>query len=151
MLILHMTKILPRYSQHSSNLMLISWFDTLEFNRLLRSNNKMYDDAVFADRFRYELAMFWIRVLTGLSRHLHAHVGCEIDTAKIIAAFCLISYCLHDFIRLNSIVCHDQRARCTLMSFSMIDSVINWFMSEVCILIGLFRLLDTDIAYEMAI
>ena len=85
----------------------------------------MYDDAVFADRFRYQLTMFGIRVLIGLSRFLHAHVAYEIDTAKIIAAFGRISYCLHDLIRLNSIVCHVQTTRSTMMWLWMIDSDIN--------------------------
>ena len=47
----------------------------------------MYDDAFFADRFRYQLTMFGIRVLIWLSRLLHAHIAYGIDTAKIIAAF----------------------------------------------------------------
>ena len=66
----------------------------------------MYDDAVFADRFRYQLAMFGVRVLIGLSRLLHDHIAYETDGAKVDAAFCRISYCLHDLIGLNSIVCH---------------------------------------------
>ena len=57
----------------------------------------MFDGAVFADRFRYQLTMFGIRVLIGLSRTLHAHIAYEIDTSKIIAAFIRISYCLHGF------------------------------------------------------
>ena len=52
----------------------------------------MYDDAVFPDRFRYQLTMFGIRVLIGLSRLLHAHIADGIDTAKIIAVFFRISY-----------------------------------------------------------
>ena len=103
----------------------LACFDTVEFNRLPCSNNEMYDDAVFADRFRYQLTMFEILVLIGLSRLLHAHIAYETDTGKIIAAFCRISYCLHDFIRLNPIVCHVQTTRCTMMWFSMIDSDIN--------------------------
>ena len=87
----------------------------------------------------------------GLSRLLYAHIGYETNGAKMIKAFCRISYCLHDLIRLNSIVCHVQRARCTMMWFSMIDSHINLLMFEVCVLIGLFQLHDTDIAYEVAI
>ena len=68
----------------------------------------IYDDAVFSDRFRYQLAMFGIRVLIGLSRLRHAHIAYETDYVKIIAAFCRISYCLYDLIRMNSIVCHVQ-------------------------------------------
>ena len=51
----------------------------------------MYDDAVFADRFRYQLSMFGIRLLIGLSRLIHARVAYETDGAEIIAAFCRIS------------------------------------------------------------
>ena len=36
-------------------------------------------------------------------RFLHAHIACDIDTAKMIAAFCRISYCLYDFIMFISI------------------------------------------------
>ena len=53
----------------------------------------MYDDAVFADRFRYQLTMFEIREVIGLSRLVHANIAYEIDTAKIVAAFFRIFYC----------------------------------------------------------
>ena len=85
----------------------------------------MYDYAGFADRFRYQLTMFGIGLLIGLSRLIHAHVAYETDGAKIISAFCRISYCLHDLIRLNSIVGQVERARCMMMWFSMMDSDIN--------------------------
>ena len=104
----------------------LAWFDTVEFNCMPCPNNEMYDDAVFANQFRYQLTMFGIRVLIDLSRHLHPHITYDIDTANIMAAFCQISYCLHDLIRLNSIVCHVQTTRCTMMWFSMIVSEINW-------------------------
>ena len=52
----------------------------------------MYYDADFADRFRYELTMFLIRVFIGLSRLINAHIAYEIDTAKIIAEFFRIYY-----------------------------------------------------------
>ena len=106
------------------NVLLFAWFDTIEFNRLPCSNNKIYDDAVFAIRFRYQLAIFGIRVLIWLSRLLHAHIEYELDTDKIIAAFFQNSCCLLDFIRLNSIVCHDQTTRYTIMQLSQIDSAI---------------------------
>ena len=76
----------------------LAWSDTVEFNRLPCPNNKIYDDAVFADRFRYQLTMCGIRVLIWLSRLPHAHIACEIDTDKIIASFfefpfvCMILY-----------------------------------------------------------
>ena len=133
------------------NFLLFAWFDTLEFNRLPCSNNKIYDDADFADRFRYQLAMFGIMVLTWLSWLLHAHIAYITDGAKIIAAFCRISYCLHDFIRLNSIVGNVQTTRCTMIWFSMIDSDINWLCLNCVYFTGLSRLLDTHIAYDIAI
>ena len=52
----------------------------------------MYDDAISADRFRYQLTMFGIGLLIGLSRLLHTYIAYEIGTAKIIAAFIQISY-----------------------------------------------------------
>ena len=69
----------------------------------------------FADRIRYRLTMFWNGVLIGISRLRHAHIAYDLDTAKIIAAFCRISYCLHDILRLNSIACRFQTTRCMMM------------------------------------
>ena len=142
-----------RYCQNYRSILptflLLAWFNTLEFNRLPCSNNKIYDDADLADRFHYQLTMFGIRVLIGLSRLIHAHIAYETYGAKVIAALCRLSYCLHDFIPLNSIVGHVQRTRCTMMWFLVIDSDINWLMFEVCILIGLSRLIGTHIAYEI--
>ena len=77
----------------------------------------MYDDAVFAVRFRYQLTIFGIRVLIGLSRLLRAYISYEIDTAKIIAAYFRISFCLHDVIRLNSVIYHVQITRYSMMQF----------------------------------
>ena len=85
----------------------------------------MYDDAVFADRFRCHLTMFGIAVLIGLSRLIHTRIACEIDTAKIIAAIFRISYRLHDLKRLNSIVSHVQTTKCTMIRISLFDSSIN--------------------------
>ena len=107
------------------NFLLLASFDTVEFNRLPCSKNKKNNDAVFGDRFRYELGMFRFRLWIGLSQRLDAHIAYEIDTAKIIATFLRISYCLHHLICLNSIVLHVQTARCTTMRFSLIDSAIN--------------------------
>ena len=133
------------------NFFLFAWFDTLEFNRLPWSNNKIYDDADFADRFRYQLAMFGIRVLIWLSWLLHAHIAYISDGANIIAAFCRISYCLHDFMRLNSIVGDVQTPN---IYDDMVFNDRFWYrltMLEVWIFTGLSRLLDTHIAYEIAI
>ena len=104
--------------------------ETVEFNRLPCPNNEMYDDAVFANRFHYQLTMFGIRVLIWLSWFCHAHIACVINTDKIAAAFFRISYCLLDLIRMNSIVCHDQTTRYTMMQFSLIDSAIIWLCLE---------------------
>ena len=124
----------------------LSWFDTVEFNRLLCPDNEMCDDAVFTGRIRYELTMFGIHVLIGLSRLLHALIAYEIETSNIIAAFCRIAYCLHDLIRLSSIVCHVQTTRCTMMWLSMIDFDINWLWLKCA-----YLFLDTHIACEVAI
>ena len=59
------------------NFLLFAWFDTIEFNRLPWSNNKMYNDAVFADRFRYQLTMFENPLLIGLSRLRDTHIAYE--------------------------------------------------------------------------
>ena len=104
----------------------LAWFGTVEFIRLPCPMHEMYDDAVFANRFHYQSTMFGIRLLLWLSWLLHAHIAYITDGAKIIAAFCRISYCLHDLMRLNSIVGYVQTTRCTMIWFSMIDSDINW-------------------------
>ena len=108
----------------------LAWFDTVEFNRLPCPKKDMYDNAVFANRFHYQLTMFGIGVLIWPSRFFHAHIAYVIDSAKIIAAFCRISYCLHDVIRLNSIVGYVQTTRCMMMQFSLIDSAIIWLCLE---------------------
>ena len=108
----------------------LAWSETVEFNRLPCPKSEMYGDAVFAIRFRYQLAIFGVRVLIWLSRLLHARIAYEIDTDKIIAAFLRISYCLLDLIRLNSIVCHDQTTGYMMMQFSLIDSAIIWLCLE---------------------
>ena len=43
----------------------------------------MYDDAVYADRFRYQLTMFEVFILIGLFRLLDTHVAYEIAIQKI--------------------------------------------------------------------
>ena len=104
----------------------LAWFNTVKFNSLPCPKNEIFDDAVFACWFHCQLTMFGMPVLLVLSRLLRAHIAYEIDASKIIAAFCRISYRLHDLIRLNSIVCHVQTRRCTMMRFTLLDSDINW-------------------------
>ena len=108
----------------------LAWSETVEFNRLPCPNMEMYGDAVFDIRFRHQLATFRMCVLKWLSRLLPAHIAYEIDTDKNIAAFLRISYSLLDLIRLNSIVCHDETTRYTMMQFSLIDSAIIWLCLE---------------------
>ena len=43
----------------------------------------MYDDAVFANRFHYQLTMFEVCIFTGLSRLLDTHIAYEIAVYKI--------------------------------------------------------------------
>ena len=104
----------------------LAWLDTVPFNWLPCPNNEMYDEAVFSDRFRYQLNMFGLLKLIWLSRLIHAHNAYETDTSKIIASFFRIFYWLDDLIRLNPIVCHAQTGRCTMMRLTLIDSDINW-------------------------
>ena len=101
-------------------------YELIRLNSIACSVQNSTADVVFVDRFRYQLNMFRIPVLVALSRLPHAHIAYETDTANIIATFCRISCCLHDFMRLNSIVCHVQTTRCAMMWFSQIDSDINW-------------------------
>ena len=104
----------------------LAWSNTVEFNHFPCPDNKMYDDGFSMIWFHYQLSMFGIRVLIAPSRLLHSHKAYELDTIKIIAAFFLICYCLHNLIRLNSIVCHVLTTRRTMMPCSLIDSTINW-------------------------
>ena len=56
---------------------------TAEFNRLPCSNNKIYDDVFFVDRFRYQLTMFHVCILIGLFRFIYTQIAYEIVTQKI--------------------------------------------------------------------
>ena len=60
---------------------------------------------------------------------------------------------LNDLIRLNSIVGYVQTTRYTMTQFSLIDDRFRYdlTMFGMCILIRLSRLLNTHIAYEIAI
>ena len=52
----------------------------------------MYDDEVFAGRYRFQLIMLEMCVLIGLSRLFNAHIVYEIAIAKITAEFYRISH-----------------------------------------------------------
>ena len=64
------------------NVLLFAWFDTVEFNRLPFSNNKKYNDVVFGDRFIYQLTMFKLCILIGLSRLVDTHIAYKIAIQK---------------------------------------------------------------------
>ena len=53
----------------------LAWYETVEFSRLPCPHDKIYDDEIFADRFCYQLTMFEVRVLIGLSRFLYARIA----------------------------------------------------------------------------
>ena len=99
----------------------LAWSETVEFNRLPCPNNEMYGDAVFAIRFRYQLAIFGMRVLIWISRLFHAYIAYVIDANKIIAAFFRISYCLHDlYARIQSSTMFKQQdIRCCRFRWSI--------------------------------
>ena len=132
------------------NFLLFAWFDTLEFNRLPCSNNKIYDDAGIADRFCYQLAMFGIRVLIWLSELLLAHIAYITDGAKSSkhsAEFPMFAW-------FYTVEFNRRRCSNNKMYDDMVFNDRFWYhltMFEVCIFMGLSRLLDTDIAYEIAI
>ena len=133
------------------NFQLFAWVDTLEFNRLPCKNNKIYDDADFADRFRYQLAMFSnsridMAILTPSSSSCIYNRWCQ-NHRSILPNFLLFAW--FDTIEFNRRLCSNNK---------MDDDVgFNdrfWYqltMFEVCIFTGLCRLLDTHIAYEIAI
>ena len=57
----------------------------------------MYDDDVFAGRFRYQLIMIEMRIFIELSRIPHGHIACEILIPNIT------TFKLHDV--LNDLQC----------------------------------------------
>ena len=89
---LHYVQFVP-YAAILQIFILFSMICYYRIQRMPWPNNTMYDDAISADRFRYQLTMFGIRLLIGLSRFLHTYIAYEIDTAKSIAAFFRIFYC----------------------------------------------------------
>ena len=84
----------------------------------------MYDDAVFGDRFRYQSTIPRFPVCVKLSRLLHAHIAYETDTAKIIAAFCRITYCFARFDTVEFNRTRVQTTRWTMMWFSLMISIL---------------------------
>ena len=128
----------------------LAWFDTVEFNRLPCPKNEMYDDAVFANRFHYQLTTFEIRVLIWQSRFFHAHIAGNRywqNNRSILPNFLLFAW--FDTLEFNRLPCSNNK-----MYDDMVFNDRLWYqltMFEVCILTRLSRLLDTYIAYEIAI
>ena len=118
--------ILPKSSQHSSEFPIVC----LTLDGWIQSSAMIKQQDVRWCGFRWSIPLLfdyvWNWVLIGLSRLLHAHIAYEIDIAKIIAAFIRISHFFHDLICLNSVACHVETTRCTMMRISLIDSAINW-------------------------
>ena len=104
----------------------------------------MYDDAVFADRFRYQLAIFTFRLLVGLTRLLHAHIAYD-------TAFCRIFYCFarFDTVEINRMPCQNNKTYDDMVFADRFRYELTMF--KVCIFTGLSRLLDTHISYEIVI
>ena len=126
----------------------LEWFDIVEFNRLLCPNNRMYDDEIFADRFRYPLAKFGNGLFIGLSRLLNAHIAYEVDSAKIIAAFDRITYCLYDLYGWIQSPAISKRQELRWCSFAVPFSyplALFWYR----VLIGFSRLLHARFAFEI--
>ena len=90
------------------------------------ANDKMYDDKVFADRFCFQLIMFKIWELVGhldsfmLILRMNSCCQNQRKNRPIFPLFCLIWY---GWIQSY---CRIQTTRCTMMKFSLIDSVTNW-------------------------
>ena len=123
----------------------------VEFNHLPRSNDKICDNDVFADRFRCQLTTFEIRILVSQSRFLHANMAYEIAAAKITARICRNSHCFSGFDRivfirlptLNDKI-YDNEAFADRFRYQLT-------MFEIRIFIGLSRVLHDHIAYEIVI
>ena len=129
----------------------LAWSDTIEFNRRPCPNDKIYDDEIFADRFRYQFRMFEVRLLIGLSRFLSARIAYEIAIAKITAEFCRISHCLAwiDTVEFNRLPCINDKMYDHEIFAGRFRHQLTMF--EKKLLIGLSRPLDDHIAYEISI
>ena len=115
-------------------------------------NDNIYDNEVFIRRYCYQLAIFGIRIFIWLYSLLHAHFVYVIDIAESVAAFCRISYCLHNLIWLNSFnrrPCRNDKTYDDDVFTDRIRYQITTF--EVCILIGLSWLLHAHTAYEIVL
>ena len=73
--------ILNRYCRNHRrirpNFLSFLWLYAVEFYRQPCSHNKIYDNIVCADRFRYQLTMFVVCELIWLSRLLYTHIAYE--------------------------------------------------------------------------
>ena len=145
--------MVPKSAQHSAEFPIVCliWYARIQSSAMFNQQDIRW--CGFRWSISLSIGYVWNSGMIWLSWILHAHIAYITDGAKISAAFCRISYCLHDFIRFISIVGDVQTTRCTMTWFSMIDSDINWVCLKCvhCTFMGLSRLLDTHIAYEIAI
>ena len=93
--------------------------------------------------------MFGNGVLIGLSRLLLAHIAYEIDTAKMIAAFNRISYCLalFDPVEFNRLPCPNEKMHYDVVFADRFRYPLTMFGN--CLLTELPRLRHAHIAYEI--
>ena len=128
----------------------LAWFRTVEFNFRPSPKNEMYDDAIFCWSISPSIDYVWSSITDRLSSLLHAHIAYEINTAKIVAAFCRISYfCMIWYGWIHSSAIFNQQD----VRWCGFDARFRYqlAMFEMFILIMLSRLLDTHIANEIAI
>ena len=111
----------------------------------------MFDDEVYAGRFRYPLALFGLRVLIGLSRLLHGRIANEIAIAKITEEIWRISHwlALFDTVEFN-------RLQCPSATMYGEEVLVDRFRDQLTmfgidLLIWLSRLLHAHISYEKVI
>ena len=124
----------------------LAWFDTVEFNCLPYPNNEMYDDAVFADRFRRQFTMLYTAISTPSCSYCICNRYCQ-SHRSILPNFLLFVW--FDTVEFNRLPCSNNKMYNDLVFDDRFPQQLTMF--EVCILIGLSRLIDTHIAYEIAI
>ena len=129
---------------------LLACFDTVEFNRLPCSINKMYDDAVSqVDSAINWLCLefeYWYGYLDFFMLILHIDRFCQ-NLRSILPNFLLFEW--FDTVEFNRHPCSNNKMYFDVVFDDLFRCQLTMF--EVCILIGLSRLLDTHISYEIAI
>ena len=106
---------------------------------------------MFASRFNFQLIMFKIPELVRLSRFLHVYIAYRIAVAKFTAMICRISHCLHDLIRLKSIVLRSANDKMYDVEVFADRFRYQLTLLKMEIMIGVSRLLCDNIAFEKVI